>query len=382
MGDFVVRDVLGKSCARVAVNTDANAARYVMVTSGTTSLPKMSLWTDNNLWYFGKTWTEAVAMSFKDRAVGLAPAGTGSVGYVYAVLFPVLKGATSIIQEIWSPSAALVLLKRERATHVTAVPTQLVKMLRELGAASIDLPSLRAVTSGGATMPPEFAKRLEETWNCRIQTVYGSTDGGVALMTRLEDPKEMRHVTVGRALPLTDVKVIAENGQSVNAGDTGEIVWRGPSKTFGYLNEAERTQEAFAVGGYFRSGDLGTMDSDGYVRIVGRAKDIIIRGGQNISPRELEEAIGLHPSVAESAVVGLPDTVYGERICAVVALRAGAALDLAQLVAFLTRSGIARFKLPERLEIVGSLPTNAAGKVSKADVRDLVRRLSMNAYDA
>jgi len=370
-GDLDLPAVLARDAPPVARPGDPNLPRYTMASSGTTNVPKLSLWTDNNLWAFCRAWCDAVELAPGDRMAGIAPAGTGAIGYVYGVLFPLLVGATSILLEHWEPAAALALVERERATAVTAVPTQLVKMIQEPSAATADLSDLRLVTNAGAPMPPDAAAAIEETWGCRIQTVYGATDGGVPLMTRVDDPPEKRRTTVGRVLPLTDFVLADPELEPVAAGTPGEILWRGPTKSYGYLNDDARTAEVFHDG-FYRSGDLGLMDEDGYVRIVGRVKDMILRGGQNISPREIEEVVARHPSVAEAVAVGVPDPVYGERVCVAAVLRPGAALDLAGLGAFLAEQRLAPFKVPERLELFDELPRNASGKTSKDDVRRLV----------
>jgi cyclohexanecarboxylate-CoA ligase/acyl-CoA synthetase len=368
LGDFDLPSVLRGPAPVAPAAADPNLPRYVMVSSGSTSLPKLSLWSDNNLWAFGEVWAGAVALNYKDRVVGLAPAGTGAIGYVYGVLFPLLRGATSILLERWSPEAALALIGSERATVLAAVPTQLVKLMQEPGAATIELPALRVVTNAGAPMPPDVAAQLEQTWGCRIQTVYGATDGGVPAMTRIEDPAAVRRSTVGRVLPLSDVRLV---DGALNDVPSGEIIWRGPTKSHGYLNDPARTEEMF-TGGYYRSGDLAQRDDDGNYRIVGRAKDMIIRGGQNISPLELEEALGLHPDVAEVAVVGVADSVFGERVCVAASGRPGSSLSLRDLVAFLSERRIAKFKLPERLELFDELPKTATGKTSKEEIRRLL----------
>jgi cyclohexanecarboxylate-CoA ligase/acyl-CoA synthetase len=373
---------LAAAGGEVSVSGDPDLPRYVMVSSGTTSVPKLSLWTDNNLFAFGEVWARAVALSFKDRVVGLAPAGTGAIGYVYGVLFPLLKGATCVLLERWQPAGALSLMAHERASVVAAVPTQLVKLMSEPRVNDIALPALRVVTNAGAPMPPEVAARLEELWDCRIQTVYGATDGGVPLMTDIGDPAPARLRSVGRALPLSEIRVVDRELREVEPGQPGEILWRGPTKTFGYLNDPVRTAEMFTEDGYYRSGDLVVADADGYFRIVGRVKDMIIRGAQNISPREIEEAVLGHPAVSEAVAVGLPDPVYGERVCVAVTLRDGHMLELAELGAHLRSQRMAAFKLPERLEIFDELPKTVTGKVSKDAVRERVLQRSVGDHAA
>jgi non-ribosomal peptide synthetase component E (peptide arylation enzyme) len=343
-----------------------------MVSSGTTSVPKLSLWTDNNLWAFRTAWSQAVALTHKDRVVGLAPAGTGAIGYVFGVLFPLLTGATSVLLERWEPAAALGLIAEERASVVAAVPTQLVKLLQEAESRSLSFPDLRVVTNAGAPLSPDAAAAVEVEWRCRIQTVYGATDGGVPVMTRIDDPPATRRSTVGRQLPLTDLRLVDAALRDVDPGQAGEIQWRGPTKSYGYLNDPARTAEMFTDDGFYRSGDLAQACADGSYRIVGRSKDMIIRGGQNIAPVEIEDVLALHPAVAEVAAVGIPDDVFGQRVCVAIVPRVGGELDLSAVVAFMAARRIARFKLPERLELFDELPKTATGKLSKDEIRDRV----------
>ncbi|HUF98756.1 MAG TPA: fatty acid--CoA ligase family protein, partial [Ilumatobacter sp.] len=275
------------------------------------------------------------------------------------------------------PESALDLLVSERADLATAVPTQVIKMLQDKTVANRDYSSLRVFTNAGAALPPDVAADVETTFGCTIQAVYGSTDGGVPVMTRITDPPIKRFTTVGRLLPETDLRLVDADLREVSAGEPGEIVFRGPTKTQGYLNEPERTAEAFVDDGWYRSGDLGRMDDDGYLSIVGRVKDVIIRGGQNLSPREVEDLIATHPSVSEVGVVGIPDAVYGERACACIALRPGHGVELGELNSFLESRDIAKYKLPERLELFDELPKSAGGKVSKVELRQqVVRRMT------
>ena len=371
-GDFAVARITHLDRPPWGLPRDPNEGRFVMVTSGTTDLPRMSLWTDNNLWFFMQQYILATRMQAGDIAVGLAPASTGATGYVYPVLAPLLAGATSILLEEWDPAAALDLIEAERATIAVAVPTQVMKMLQEPSVTERDFSALQVFTNAGAVMPPDAARRMEEVFGCTSQVCYGATDGGVPVLTKLTDPPEKRYRTAGRLLPLTELRLVNARGRDVQKGAAGEIWWRNPTKSLGYLNDPERTAATFADGGWYRSGDLGQLDEDGYLSIVGRVKDVIIRGGQNISPGELEDALRQHPSISEVSVIGIPDSLLGERTCACVVLMPGASLSLPALVAFLAARDVATYKLPERLEILADLPKSVGGKTSKVELRRLM----------
>jgi non-ribosomal peptide synthetase component E (peptide arylation enzyme) len=370
--DFDFAKVSTVESPTVRVERDPNAARFVMITSGTTELPRMSLWSDNNLWFFMSQFRERIGLSENDIAVGLSPANTGAIGYVFPVLGPLLSGASSILLEEWSPGAALDLIERERATTATAVPTQLVKMLQSDDLEGRDFSALRVFTNAGAAMPPHAAERLERVFGCVQHVVYGATDGGVPAMTQSSDPPEKRWHTVGKLTEFGEVRLVDPAGEDVEPGVAGEILWRGPTKSFGYLNDPERTEAAFVGDGWYRSGDLGRLDPDGYLHIVGRVKDVIIRGGQNISPLEVEILLSRHPAIAEVSVVGVPDAVYGERSCACVVPLPDHEVTLASILDFLAAQQVARFKFPERLELFSELPKSAGGKVTKVELRAAV----------
>jgi acyl-coenzyme A synthetase/AMP-(fatty) acid ligase len=266
------------------------------------------------------------------------------------------------------------LLESQRATHAAAIPTQLVKMLQEDGIGGRDFSAVRVITSAGAPLTPDTAVQTEDTFGCAVTTVYGTTDGGVITVTRTTDPVEKRRRTVGRPIPGAEL-VLRDpaDGQPVPVGASGEATWRTPTKSFGYLNDHERTEAMFRGDGWYYSGDLGSLDEDGYLAITGRSKDLIIRGGQNISPLELEQIIARHEAVSEVAVVGVPDPVFGERVCACAVLTPGAArLGLDDLVAYMRARDIAPFKLPERLELFDELPRTAGGKLSKVTLRSAI----------
>jgi acyl-coenzyme A synthetase/AMP-(fatty) acid ligase len=351
----------------------ADDPRFITVTSGTTEIPRMSQWTDNNLTFLLRDYAQAVEMGPGDIAAAIAPANTGATGYLFPVLAPLLCGAASALLENWSPAAAVDLLESERATHAAAIPTQLVKMLQEDGIGARDFSAVRVITSAGAPLTPDTAVQTEDTFGCVVTTVYGSTDGGVITVTRTTDPVDKRRRTVGRPIPGAELVLRDPVGQPVPAGTSGEATWRTPTKSFGYLNDDERTEAMFHDDGWYFSGDLGSVDSDGYLAITGRSKDLIIRGGQNISPLEIEQIVARHEAVSEVAVVGVPDPVFGERVCVCAVLLPGqAGLGLEDLVAYMRAQDIAPYKLPERLVLFTELPKTAGGKLSKVVLRSAI----------
>jgi len=349
---------------------DPNDVAHVMVSSGTTGAPKASLWSGNNVVAMVARHTaKALQLAPDDIAGALAPAGLGATGYVFPILAPLLAGASSVILESWSVPAALALMERERCTYVTAIPTQLVDLLQgEIERA--DLRALTRVNNAGAPLLPETAEQVETRLGVRVQSIYGATDGGVPTMTAVSDPDDKRRNSVGRLLPGEQLELIGPDGAPVGFGETGEIRWRGATKSYGYLNQPDYDAAAFTADGWFRSGDLGTIDDDGYLHIVGRCKDMILRGGMNIYPQEVETLLHLLPGVCAAAVVAVPDTRLGERACAMVVPK-GDPPTLAEVTAFLDEHGLARFKHPEFLVLVDILPINAGGKLDKTRLTEL-----------
>ncbi len=353
---------------------DADAPALIMVSSGTTALPKASLWSVNNLVAFlAHQYRQCIELSEEDVGLQIAPASMGSTGYVFPVLAPLLIGATSVMMERFDPDEALQLIEREHATFATAVPAQIIKM--------VDSPRVRAggfsrftrFNNAGAPLPYEAGVAVEELMGCRTQVSYGSTDGGVPSMTSIRDPQERRLRTVGQVLPGQEMMAVDDEFRQVPGGQSGEVTWRGANMSWGYLNEPERTAETFRQDGWYLSGDLGVIDDEGYLRIVGRKKEVILRGGHNISPRLIEDLLGNHPEVADVAVAAMPDRVLGERACAFVVLkRPGRTLTLEEATTFLKEQKISVLDLPERLEIVDDLPKSAGGKVQKAELTRMV----------
>jgi len=365
----------------VAVDTKALDARRphpnepggVMLSSGTTALPKISVYSSNNLHALTRISVQAVRFVRDDIVAALAPAGTGGVGYSFPILAPLLHGGTSVMLEHWDPAAGVELILRHRCTYGVAVPAQLTQMLPALEAhAPEEFAGFRAFFNAGAPLPYEVGRRVEERMNCRVICHYGSTDAGAVASIAMDDPREKRLGTVGRPCEEREVKLVDAKGNTVGPGEPGEICWRAPDKSYGYLNDPEATRAVFAPDRFYKSGDLGRFDADGYLMIIGRVKDMILRGGRNISPRLIEDAMIEHPALLEVAVAAMPDPVLGERACAFAVLKPGGKLDFEELIAFLKERKVSVWQLPERLEVLEDLPKSAGGKIAKNKLTEFV----------
>jgi acyl-CoA synthetase (AMP-forming)/AMP-acid ligase II len=360
---------------------DADAPSHVMVSSGTTGMPKCSLFSDNNsivkvLLQYCKSVAEITST---DIAAAIAPAATGSTGYNYPILAPLLAGGTSVMLEHWkgsNPEEALHLIEQHRCTYAVVVPTQLAKLIAVPDVNKYDLRHLRLITNSGAKLPAPVAEAAESLFHSKIQSVYGCSEAGAATMTSVSDPPEKRFHTAGRALLGQELVIKDEAGNPVERNHIGEVCWRGANKTFGFLNDPQGTSAVWDAAGWLNSGDLGTIDDDGYLRIVGRKKDMIIRGGQNINPRTIEEVLLRHSSVVDVAIASVPDPVLGERVGAFVVGRPSQPPSLAELSRFVLDQGLAKWNQPELLFLVDDLPRNAGGKVDKA------RLLKLNGVSA
>jgi cyclohexanecarboxylate-CoA ligase len=335
----------------------------LLYTSGTTSAPKGVLHTHQSLLCEIDTFPEMHALTPADRYLGGAPLGH-IAGLVYGAMTPFALGTSTVLLERWVPGRAIAAIAEDRATFQTGPPTFLQTLAS--GAGGADLSSFRLFSTGGANIPTEAARAAAARLGCALKRAYGSTELPTLTATTMDDDERARTETDGRAIGGAEIRIAGANGEALPAGDEGEIWGRAPEMFAGYTDP---TIDPLTAGGWFRTGDLGVLDGDGLLRVTGRLKDIIIRGGENISAQELEDILSTHPAVADVAVIGVPDERLGERVCAVVVLRKGATFTLDDVVAHLRAHRVATHKLPERLEVMTSLPRTASGKLAKAAVR-------------
>lgn len=330
----------------------------LIFTSGTESTPKAVMHTEQTAGFGVRTAYDDLAMSPDDVVWMPSPVGH-STGFNFGLRFAVHHGLRLVLQDKWDPDAALELIESERCTYTLAATTFLQDLVATAARRGVRLPTMTRFGCGGAPVPPGLIDAADEI-GMTVLRLYGSTEVLVATWNRPWDDLELRRTTDGR--PLSHVEVELHDG---------EIVTRGPNTSVGFFDDPERTVATFQDG-WVRSGDVARIDDQGHLTMVGRTKEILIRGGMNIAPREIEELILAFPEVARVAVVGLPDARLGERICACVTLVAGAMLDLPTVTARLLALGLAKFKLPERLELIEAMPMTASGKIQKFE---LVRRL-------
>ena len=280
-------------------------------------------------------------------------------------------GCRMVLQDIFKPEDAAALIEREKVTHFCCAPAHLVALLNAPGLEKYDLSSLQVMMTGGASCPIEVIREVRQRIPGHLVEMYGMLEVGSQAHTRLEEDPEAVCGLVGKPLRQMGVIVVDDSGKPAAPGVTGEILTRGPSVTIGYYNNPEANAKSFTPEGWFLTGDLGVFDAKGYLKIVGRKKEMIIRGGANIYPREIEEVLYQHPKVRDAAVVGVPDARLGERVCACIVPKEGEVFEFEEMRAFL-EPNIAKYKVPEFLEIVAELPRTPTGKVQKTPLREIV----------
>ena len=352
---------------------DPDDAINIQYTSGTTGFPKAVLLSHHNI--LNNAWFAARAMGLSETDRLCVPVPFyHCFGMVLGNLVCLAVGACIVIPvEHFEPLAVLKAVERERCTALHGVPTMFVAEMEQAGFPDVDLRSLRTGIMAGAPCPPALMKRVMEDMHCsEILIGYGQTEASpLTHLTERDDDMERRTETVGRNLPHQEAKIVdPEDGGIVPLGEVGEICFRGYHVMKGYYGDPEATAAAVDGDGWLHSGDLGTMDADGYVRITGRLKEMIIRGGENIYPAELERIISTHPKVAQVGVIGVPHERYGEEVMAWVQLHAGQDATEEEIRDF-CRGAMAHFKVPARIVFVDEFPMTVTGKLQKFRMREM-----------
>ena len=368
LADEVVPEQLRCREASLHVDQPVN----IQYTSGTTGFPKGATLSHQNILNNGYMVGESLGLTASDRLVIPVPL-YHCFGMVMGNLGCVTHGTTMIYPaEAFDPGLTLQAVAQERATGLYGVPTMFIAMLDHPQRASFDLSSLRTGIMAGATCPIEIMRRvISEMHMGEVQIAYGMTETSpVSIQTGPADELELRVTTVGRTQPQLESKLIDAAGNTVARGEIGELCTRGYSVMLGYWNNPQATADAIDGDGWMHTGDLAQMDEQGYVRIVGRNKDMIIRGGENIYPRELEEFFFTHPAVADVQVVGIPDAKYGEEIVAWIKFHPGHTANELELQTW-CKSRIAHFKAPRFFKFVDAFPMTVTGKIQKFKMREI-----------
>ncbi|MBI4333754.1 MAG: AMP-binding protein [Chloroflexi bacterium] len=339
----------------------------VLPTTGTTGYPRFVEHPICSRLNLGRAYVDIFGVTTGDIVAALTPAsgGPNMAAYVAAPLV----GAKIVMEERFEPEEALRLIEREKVTIACAVPAQLAMMVQHPRLSRYDLRSVRLWHSGGAYLPYEIGLEVEEKMGGKVVQSLGAVDWGSTSTTPPEASRRVRLTTVGKPVPGTDLKVVDEAGRELPRGEVGEIMGRGAGCASGYFLDPQATCQAWTAGGWIRLGDLGKFDDEGNLMVMGRKKDIIIRGGQNIYPGEVENILAGHPAVSSAALAGYPDAVMGERVCAFVVVRPGRRFTFEDMVAFLKANNIASYKLPERLELLEQMPLAGEQKIDKKALR-------------
>jgi fatty-acyl-CoA synthase len=352
--------------AAIGPTLSADDAINIQFTSGTTGHPKGATLTHRNILNNGFFVGEAIRLTAEDRLCIPVPL-YHCFGMVMGNLGCLTHGATMVYPaEAFDPLAVLQTVQAERCTALYGVPTMFIAELDHPRFAEFDISSLRTGIMAGSPCPIEVMKRVQSQMNMREVTIaYGMTETSpVSTQSAVDDPLERRVSTVGRVQPHLEIQIVDEQGQPVPRGVTGEFCTRGYSVMKGYWGDEAKTREAVDAQGWMHTGDLATMDAEGYVNIVGRLKDMVIRGGENVYPREIEEFLYRHPKVQDVQVVGVPDAKYGEELCAWIVLRSGQTATADDIRDF-CRGQIAHYKIPRHIRFVEAFPMTITGKVQK-----------------
>ncbi len=342
----------------------------LLYTSGTTGEPKGVMHTSNTMLSNLAPFAARLGLGVDD-VIHMPSPLAHQLGFMYGVVLPIMLGGTAVLQDIFVAEEMARQIRDERATFTMGATPFLNDLTEYATTHDTDTPTLRIFVSAGAPIPRALVSKARKALGAAIISAWGMSENGAVTTTHPDDGEEKATSTDGCPLPGMELRVIDADGRPVSVGEPGQLQVRGCSNFVGYLKRPEL--DATDPDGWFDTGDLAYMDADGYIRIAGRSKDIIIRGGENIPVVEVENLLFRHPAIAEVAIVGYPDPRLGERACAFVRLREGASLTLSEMIAYLSNQQMARQYIPERLEITPELPRTPSGKVQKFRLREQAR---------
>ncbi|KUO78343.1 MAG: hypothetical protein APF81_18085 [Desulfosporosinus sp. BRH_c37] len=351
---------------------DPTQVGFLTTTTGTTGVPKVVEQSLAARLWSTKTHVKNWKLSSDDVVCAVAPAAGAAGGTPTYFAAPQVAAKIALLCD-YSATNALEFFEKEKVTIPCVVPAQLAMMMQE-NVEKYDLTSIRATRCAGGYLSPTLAEEVERRFHGPIFSTYGSQDTGSVSGISIEDSAAKRRSTVGKPLPGNQIKVIDDDGNILAQGEVGQLYFRGPQNSCGYYRDPVKTfSEAYDSEGWATPGDLAKIDDDGYVMIAGRKKDIIIRGGQNIYPGEIENALMAHSKVSNVAIVAMPDKIMGEKACAfVIPNQAEGVLTFEEMISYLSSKKLAKYKLPERLEIVDTFPLASESKINKVGLREII----------
>ncbi len=371
---LVVKDAAPEELAGLKARTlSPDAIIQLLYTSGTTGEPKGVIHTSNTMLANLTPFAERLQMGASD-VIHMPSPMAHQLGFMYGLVLPAMLGATAVLQDVFEAAEMARQINTERATWTMGATPFLSDLSDYCITSKTATPTLKVFVSAGAPIPRPLVAKARGALNAAIISAWGMSENGAVTTTCIDDPEDKVTGTDGRPLPGMEIRVVDPDGKSVPRGSEGRLEVRGCSNFAGYMKRPGLAQ--VADDGWFNTGDIARMDADGYIRIAGRSKDIIIRGGENIPVAEVENLLFQHPAVASVAVVGYPDERLGERACAFVIPKQGAGLTFAEMSAYLREQKMALQYIPERLQVVHDLPRTPSGKIQKFKLREMAAEVS------
>ncbi len=341
----------------------------LIYTSGTTGEPKGVMHSANSVMANIIPYAQRLQLGADDVVLMASPMAH-QTGFMYGLMMPIMLRASVVLQDIWEPKQAIALVRQEGATFTMASTPFLTDLARTVAETGQDVPTLRTFLCAGAPIPGALVEQARAALGAKVVSAWGMTENGAVTLTRLEDSDERSFNTDGCPLPGVEIKVVDVDGQSLPAGEAGRLLLRACSNFGGYLRRPHLN--GTDAEDWLDTGDLGRIDAQGYLRITGRSKDVIIRGGENIPVVEIESLLYRHPAIAMAAIVAYPDERLGERACAVVVPKPGQSLDLRAIQDFLKAQKVALQYIPERLIVRDAMPSTPSGKIQKFKLREML----------